>query len=56
MTMSRARLLRKHPDIKYKIVGDHSLRNDVAHLVAKLNIADRLRMFGWRTQEEVWNS
>ncbi|GJQ57452.1 MAG: colanic acid biosynthesis glycosyltransferase WcaL [Candidatus Scalindua sp. AMX11] len=48
-----ARVLREHPNIEYKIAGDGPLRKDLEKLVRGLNIANNVKLCGWKSQEEI---
>jgi colanic acid/amylovoran biosynthesis glycosyltransferase len=48
-----ANVLRKHPHVEYNIAGDGPLKNDLANLVDTLNINDKVRLLGWKRQEEI---
>ncbi len=48
-----AEVLKKHPNIEYKIVGDGLLKGDIASLINELNISDNVQLIGWRRQEEI---
>lgn len=48
-----ARVLKKYPQIEYKIAGDGPLMNDIKSLIEELNINDKVRLLGWQRQEEI---
>lgn len=43
----------KCPNISCKIVGDGELRDEIAQLIARLNLSKHVEMLGWKTPEEV---
>jgi colanic acid/amylovoran biosynthesis glycosyltransferase len=48
-----ANLLTRGEDLRYSIVGDGPLREDLDRLIGDLGFADRMRILGWMDQEEV---
>jgi colanic acid/amylovoran biosynthesis glycosyltransferase len=48
-----AKVLKKYPQIEYKIAGDGPLRDDIKSLIEKLNITDKVKLLGWQRQEEI---
>ncbi|RKY24796.1 MAG: colanic acid biosynthesis glycosyltransferase WcaL [Planctomycetota bacterium] len=48
-----ANLLKRYPYITYKIVGDGPLRPEMADLIEKLGVGERVNLLGWRQREEV---
>lgn len=48
-----AQVLRKYPKIEYNIAGDGPLKNCMEELVGELNIADKVKLLGWKQQEEI---
>lgn len=48
-----AKLIKKHPNIEYDIVGDGPLLNRLQQLVVELNLQDSVHLLGWKTKEEV---
>ena len=48
-----ARLLEKHPQIEYRIVGDGPLRGDLENLIGELSADGNVKLLGWKRQEEV---
>lgn len=50
---SVAKLLRNHCNIEYKIAGDGPLKGELQSLIDELNVNDKIRMVGAKSQEEV---
>ncbi|MEM8828126.1 MAG: glycosyltransferase [Cyanobacteria bacterium P01_G01_bin.19] len=50
-----ARLLSKHPDLdlSYQIIGDGMLREELETQIERLGIGDRVKLLGWKQQQEV---
>jgi colanic acid/amylovoran biosynthesis glycosyltransferase len=48
-----AKVLKTHPNIIYKIVGEGYLREPLEKLIAELDVADKVHLLGWMTQDEV---
>lgn len=48
-----AKVLKNHSDIEYKIVGDGTLRGDMARLIDELDVSNNIKLLGWKTQEEI---
>lgn len=48
-----ARLLERHPQIEYRIVGDGPLRSDLENLIGALGAHGNVQLLGWKRQEEV---
>ncbi len=48
-----AALLNKGVDLRYTIIGDGMLRPDLEKLIDKLGARDRIKLDGWKQQEEV---
>jgi len=48
-----AKVLKRYPDIQYKIAGDGPLRKDLAHLISTLNINMNVKLLGWKEQSEI---
>lgn len=48
-----ARILPKHPEIEYTIVGDGPLRDDIENLITRLNLRHTVKLVGRRTQEQI---
>lgn len=48
-----AKVMEKHPNIEYRIVGDGPLRESLEQLVAELGLKDKIRFLGWLDSDEV---
>ena len=48
-----AKVLQKHPNIEYEIVGDGPLRESLERLVTELGCRDNIRFLGWLDSDEV---
>ena len=48
-----AKLQKIYPWIQYVIVGDGPLRNELLNLVSILNLSNRVKLLGWKNQEEI---
>lgn len=50
-----AKLLRNKSNVTYTIVGDGPLREDLENLINELDLAEHVKLVGWKHQEEVVN-
>jgi colanic acid/amylovoran biosynthesis glycosyltransferase len=48
-----AKIVRKYPDVEYKIAGDGPLRDRLQLLIAKLNAGEEIELLGWRSQDQI---
>jgi colanic acid/amylovoran biosynthesis glycosyltransferase len=48
-----ANLVRQFPKLEYTIVGEGHLREDLSHLIERLNLQKNVTLVGWKRQEEV---
>lgn len=48
-----AKLAKTHPNIKYSIVGDGLLRENLQQLIKELGVDDIVTLLGWKQQQEV---
>lgn len=48
-----ARAIQKYSGIRYKIVGDGPLRDELNKLISKLGVAEKIRLVGWKDSSEV---
>jgi colanic acid/amylovoran biosynthesis glycosyltransferase len=48
-----ANVLKKYPHIEYDIAGDGPLRSDLIDLIEMFNIGDKIKLLGWKRQEEI---
>ena len=42
-----------YPNLEYRIVGDGELRASLERLIAELDLAQKVKILGWKTQEEL---
>lgn len=48
-----AKVIKKHPDIKYNIAGDGPLRSELEHLIKELKVEDKIKILGRQLQKQV---
>ncbi len=48
-----AQVARRHPNLRYRIVGDGKLREPLQRLIAELGMGDTIELLGWKSQDEV---
>jgi colanic acid/amylovoran biosynthesis glycosyltransferase len=48
-----AKVLEKHSNIRYDIVGDGPLRDQLSGLIDQIGIANQVKLLGWKNQEEI---
>lgn len=48
-----AKVLRKYPDIEYKIAGDGPLKSRLKSLIEELGVGDNIKLVGWQQQDEI---
>lgn len=48
-----AEVAKRHPNIKYRIVGDGRLRDSLQQLIDELGASDIIELVGWKSQDEV---
>ncbi|RCJ24666.1 colanic acid biosynthesis glycosyltransferase WcaL [Nostoc minutum NIES-26] len=48
-----AKLAKLGKDIEYNIIGDGCLKENLQQLIYSLNVADRVKLLGWKNQPEV---
>ena len=48
-----AKILKKYPNVKYHIVGDGPLNVQLYELIKQMDIEDKVRLLGWKTQNEI---
>lgn len=48
-----ASLLQQYPNLEYNIIGDGHLREELQQLISELGIADKVKLLGWRQQQEI---
>jgi colanic acid/amylovoran biosynthesis glycosyltransferase len=47
------RIVKEHPEVEYWIIGDGDLRQEVESVIDKLNMKDKVKLLGWKSQEEI---
>lgn len=48
-----AQLMKIHPALRYNIVGEGPLHQDLSHLVHELQVEDKIKLLGWKNKDEV---
>lgn len=48
-----ANLVKRFPQLQYRIVGDGYLRQDLSSLIDRLNLKKNVALVGWKSQEEL---
>jgi colanic acid/amylovoran biosynthesis glycosyltransferase len=48
-----AQLAKIHQNIEYQIIGDGPLREDFQQLIDKLDASNKIKLLGWRQQQEI---
>ncbi|MBE9007035.1 glycosyltransferase [Fortiea sp. LEGE XX443] len=48
-----AKLAKKHANIEYNIIGDGILKEHLQQLIENLDIADKVKLLGWKNQPEI---
>ncbi len=48
-----AKIIKKYPTIRYKIVGDGPLRNQLKELIRQLGVENNVTLSGWMDQDEI---
>ncbi|MBD2344228.1 colanic acid biosynthesis glycosyltransferase WcaL [Anabaena subtropica] len=48
-----AQVAKIYPNIEYKIIGDGELKETLQQLIQSLNITDKIKLVGWKTQPEI---
>ena len=48
-----AKVLKRYPQIEYRIVGDGPLKNALASLINELNINNNVKLLGWKNQDDI---
>jgi colanic acid/amylovoran biosynthesis glycosyltransferase len=48
-----AKVIRRYPNLEYKIAGDGPLKIQLENLIKELNIQDNVKILGWKNQEEI---
>jgi colanic acid/amylovoran biosynthesis glycosyltransferase len=47
------RIVNEHPEIDYEIIGDGILRGEVEAAVDDMKLRDKVKLLGWKSQEEI---
>ena len=47
------RIIKEYPEIEYWIIGDGSLRKEVESVIDQMNLNDKVKLLGWKSQEEI---
>jgi colanic acid/amylovoran biosynthesis glycosyltransferase len=50
---SVAKVLKKYPNIEYKIAGDGQLKNTLQILIEDLKVSGNIKLLGWQVQEQI---
>jgi colanic acid/amylovoran biosynthesis glycosyltransferase len=50
---SVAKILKKYPNIEYKIAGDGYLKKNLQGLIKELGVCDNVKLLGWNRQEQI---
>ncbi|HEY9799175.1 MAG TPA: glycosyltransferase [Leptolyngbyaceae cyanobacterium] len=48
-----AEVAKLYPNIEYQIIGDGELKETLQQLIKSLNITDKVKILGWKTQPEI---
>lgn len=48
-----ARVVEKHPDLEYLIVGDGPLMEDLQGIIDELQLGSRVKLLGWKERQEI---
>jgi colanic acid/amylovoran biosynthesis glycosyltransferase len=48
-----ATVLKRYPNMEYKIAGDGPLRNTLQALIGDLKVSDNIKLLGWQLQEQI---
>ncbi len=48
-----AKVMQRHPNVEYKIIGDGPIKSELEDLIKDLKIIDSVEILGWKKQEEV---
>jgi colanic acid/amylovoran/stewartan biosynthesis glycosyltransferase WcaL/AmsK/CpsK len=47
------RIVKEYPGVEYLIIGDGDLRDEVESVIDKLNLKEKVKLLGWKSQEEI---
>jgi colanic acid/amylovoran biosynthesis glycosyltransferase len=48
-----AKVARLHQNIEYNIIGDGHLKEQLQQVISELNVADKVKLLGWKNQKEI---
>ncbi|MFH7030170.1 MAG: glycosyltransferase [Heteroscytonema crispum UTEX LB 1556] len=48
-----AKVIKEYPNIEYNIIGDGKLKEHLQQLTQELNIAEQVKLLGWKNQPEI---
>ncbi|WP_414585827.1 glycosyltransferase [Scytonema sp. PCC 10023] len=48
-----AKVARLHQNIQYNIIGDGHLKEQLQQVISELNVADQVKLLGWKNQKEI---
>jgi colanic acid/amylovoran biosynthesis glycosyltransferase len=48
-----AKVARLHQNIEYNIIGDGHLKEHLQQIISELNLADKVKLLGWKNQKEI---
>ncbi|MDZ8050074.1 MAG: glycosyltransferase [Aulosira sp. ZfuVER01] len=48
-----AEVVKSYPNIEYNIIGDGHLKAELQQLIKNLNVAEQIKLLGWRNQPEI---
>lgn len=48
-----AKVMKKHPNVEYIIIGDGPIKDKLEKLIADLRVVDSVKLLGWKNQEEI---
>ncbi|MBD0264720.1 MAG: glycosyltransferase, partial [Tolypothrix sp. Co-bin9] len=48
-----AKVAKTHPKIEYNIIGDGELKEHLQQVIEELDIADKVKLLGWKNQKEI---
>lgn len=47
------RIVKAHPEIEYSIIGDGPLREEIVSVIDEMNLREKVKLLGWKSQEEI---
>ena len=48
-----SQLVKSYPQVEYNIIGDGKLKSSLEQLIAELNLEEKVKLVGWKQQEEL---